>query len=340
MKTKKFSFELPENLIAQTPADKRSLSKLMVLNREKGTITHSQIDRIVDFIPDNTIMVVNDSKVRKARMYATLDSGIPLEILFLNDEGDSIWTIMSNKTKRLKIGRTISFPGDVKGEVIESKTGEDRKIKLSPEIDETFFNSYGHVPLPPYIQRDDQPDDIKRYQTVYADKIGSVAAPTAGLHFTKDLLNKIKISGTDIASVTLHVGAGTFLPIRTELINDHNMHYESYEISPDDAATINNNKKAGKKLLAVGTTSMRTLESAATSSVEVEVGKSRTNLFITPGYKFKVVDHLLTNFHTPESTLLILVSTFAGYDFIMRAYKEAIKYEYRFFSYGDAMLII
>jgi len=340
MKTRTFSFELPENLIAQTPADKRSMSKLMVLDIAKGTITHSKMDRIVDFIPQNSFMVVNDSKVRKARMYATLDSGIPLEILFLDDEGDSVWTIMSNKTKRLKLGRIISFPGNVKGEVIECKPGQDRKIRIRPAIDETFFNTFGHVPLPPYIQRDDILDDIKRYQTVYADKIGSVAAPTAGLHFTKELLNKIKTSGTDISSVTLHVGAGTFLPIRTELIHDHNMHYESYEISPEDAENINKGKKAGKKLLAVGTTSVRTLESAAVSSEEVKEGKNRTNLFITPGYNFKIVDHLLTNFHTPESTLLILVSTFAGYDFIMRAYKEAIEHEYRFFSYGDAMLII
>jgi S-adenosylmethionine:tRNA ribosyltransferase-isomerase len=340
MKTRTFSFELPEHLIAQTPADKRSMSKLMVLDRAKGTITHSQIDRIVDFIPDNTFMVVNDSKVRKARMYATLDSGISLEILFLDEESDSVWTIMSNKTKRLKLGRIISFPGDVKGEIIESNPGKDRKIKICPEIDETFFNSYGHVPLPPYIQREDQLDDIKRYQTVYADKIGSVAAPTAGLHFTKDLLNKIKNSGTNITSVTLHVGAGTFLPIRTELINDHDMHFETYEISPANAEIINTSKKSGQKLLAVGTTSVRTLESAVSASGEVNIGKNRTNLFITPGYNFKMVDHLLTNFHTPESTLLILVSTFAGYDFIMRAYKEAIEHEYRFFSYGDAMLII
>lgn len=340
MKTRTFSFELPEHLIAQTPADKRSMSKLMVLDRKKGTITHSRIDRIVDFIPENTFMVVNDSKVRKARMYATLDSGISLEVLFLDEEGDSVWTIMSNKTRRLKLGRIISFPGEVKGEVIESTPGKDRKIRLSPKIDETFFNSFGHVPLPPYIQREDQLDDMKRYQTVYADKIGSVAAPTAGLHFTKDLLNKIQTSGTDISSVTLHVGAGTFLPIRTELIHDHTMHFETYEISSEEADKINNNKKSGKKLLAVGTTSVRTLESAAVSSGEVKVGKNRTNLFITPGYNFKIVDHLLTNFHTPESTLLILVSTFAGYDFIMRAYKEAIEHEYRFFSYGDAMLII
>ncbi|NQT59528.1 MAG: tRNA preQ1(34) S-adenosylmethionine ribosyltransferase-isomerase QueA [Bacteroidetes bacterium] len=340
MKTRTFSFELPEHLIAQTPVDKRSMSKLMVLDRANGTITHTQIDQIVDFIPHNTFMVVNDSKVRKARMYGTLDSGIPLEILFLDDEGDSVWTIMSNKTKRLKKGRIISFPGDVKGEVIESKKGEDRKLKITPEIDETFFNSYGHVPLPPYIQRDDKPNDIKRYQTVYAEKIGSVAAPTAGLHFTKDLLKKIEAAGTNISSVTLHVGAGTFLPIRTELVNDHKMHYESYEISPADASVINSNKKSGKKLLAVGTTSVRTLESAASSPGEVKAGKNRTNLFITPGYNFKIVDHLLTNFHTPESTLLILVATFAGYDFIMRAYKEAVKHEYRFFSYGDAMLII
>ena len=340
MKTRTFSFELPEHLIAQTPADKRSMSKLMVLDRTNGTITHTQIDRIIDFIPHNSFMVVNDSKVRKARMYATLDSGIPLEILFLDDNGNSIWTIMSNKTKRLKKGRIISFPGNVRGEVIESKMGEDRKIKISPEIDETFFNSYGHVPLPPYIQREDRLDDIKRYQTVYADKIGSVAAPTAGLHFTKNLLKKIEAAGTDISSVTLHVGAGTFIPIRTELVHDHKMHYEYYEISPADASTINNNKKSGRKLLAVGTTSVRTLESAASSSGEVKAGKNRTNLFITPGYNFKIVDHLLTNFHTPESTLLILVASFAGYDFIMRAYKEAIEHEYRFFSYGDAMLII
>lgn len=340
MKTKTFSFELPEHLIAQIPAEKRTKSRLMVLNREKETITHSHIDQILDFIPENTFMVVNDSKVRKARIYATLDSGIPLELLFLEDEGDSTWTIMSNKTKRLKLGRVIALPGNVRGVIIDSDSEVNRKIRISPEIDEDYFNSYGHVPLPPYIQRDDRLEDIKRYQTVYADKIGSVAAPTAGLHFTKSLLKRIETAGIEISSVTLHVGAGTFLPIRTEHIFDHKMHYETYEISSAAAAVINNSKKAGKKLLAVGTTSVRTLESASLHTGTVNSGKNKTDLFISPGYTFKVVDYLLTNFHTPESTLLILAASFAGYDFIMRAYNEAITNEYRFFSYGDAMLII
>ncbi|MCD4681397.1 MAG: tRNA preQ1(34) S-adenosylmethionine ribosyltransferase-isomerase QueA, partial [Bacteroidales bacterium] len=202
------------------------------------------------------------------------------------------------------------------------------------------FTKHGHVPLPPYIQRSDRAEDIKRYQTVYAEKIGSVAAPTAGLHFTKSLMKEIQISGIDIFPVTLHVGAGTFLPIRTERIEDHTMHFETYDISHETASAINTRKKSGGKLLAVGTTSVRTLEAASSITGKILDGKSRTNLFITPGYTFKTIDHMLTNFHTPESTLLILVSTFAGYDFIMHAYHEAVKNEYRFFSYGDAMLII
>ncbi|MCK5155608.1 MAG: tRNA preQ1(34) S-adenosylmethionine ribosyltransferase-isomerase QueA [Spirochaetales bacterium] len=340
MKTRGFSFKLPEHLIAQTPADKRSMSRLMVLNRENKSIIHTKMNRIVDYLPRDTFMVINNSKVRKARLYGTLDSGIPLEVLFLNEEEDSIWAILSNKTKRLKKGRIVSFPGNIKGEVIESREGEDKKLKITPFIDESFFTKYGHVPLPPYIQRGDLPEDIKRYQTVYAEKIGSVAAPTAGLHFTKNLLNEIKNSGIDIFPVTLHVGAGTFLPIRTERVEDHTMHYETYEISPGTASAIMNRKKSGGKLLAVGTTSVRTLEAASSLAGKILPGKSRTNLFITPGYTFKTIDHMLTNFHTPESTLLILASAFAGYDFIMHAYHEAVKNEYRFFSYGDAMLII
>ncbi len=348
MKTRDFFFDLPEEQIAQKPADKRAESRLLVLDRKSGGIIHTSMKNFSDYFPHPSCLVVNNSKVRKARLFGKLDSGIDVEILFLEEMGNSVWSIMSNKTKRLKPGRIIRFPDGYEGTVIEnppkSTPAEDIKgvksIRLNPAIDEHFFITYGHVPLPPYISRRDTEEDISRYQTVYAEKIGSVAAPTAGLHFTESMLESIRALGSTIVPVTLHVGTGTFLPVRSELIADHNMHFESYEITAEQADMINRSKASGEKIIAVGTTSVRTLESAANSGGCILPGRNKTNLFITPGYVFKAVDCLLTNFHTPESTLLMLVSAFAGYDAVMHAYHEAVRENYRFFSYGDAMLII
>jgi S-adenosylmethionine:tRNA ribosyltransferase-isomerase len=348
MKTKDFFFDLPEVQIAQKPTDKRTESRLLVLERKSGGIIHTSMKKFSDYVPHPSCLVVNNSKVRKARLFGKLESGIDVEILFLEEAGNASWSILSNKTKRLKPGRIIRFRGGYEGTVVDNPPGNPsaeamkgvKFIRLNPPIDEDFFITHGHVPLPPYISRLDTEEDISRYQTVYAEEIGSVAAPTAGLHFTESMLESIRALGSTIVPITLHVGTGTFLPVRSELIADHNMHFESYEITSDHANAINRSRASGKKLIAVGTTSVRTLESAADSSGRILPGRNKTNLFITPGYSFKVVDCLLTNFHTPESTLLMLVSAFAGYDAVMHAYHEAVRENYRFFSYGDAMLII
>lgn len=349
MRTRDFYFNLPPHLIAQKPAEKRNMSRLMVLNRKDQSILHTTMDDFPNFLPDSSLLVVNNSRVRKARIYARLETGTELELLFMEDLEDehrkkrNLWAVMTNKTRRLKPGRIIELPGLRQATVTDiSGEGSQRVLSVNPPLDEEFFQQYGHVPLPPYIHREDLLEDSERYQTVYADplKTGSVAAPTAGLHFTPEILSSIADRGSTVVPVTLHVGAGTFLPVRSEFITEHTMHYEHYEIGEQQAEMINRASNGGRAVVAVGTTSIRTLESAADETGTVSIGENRTNLFISPGYRFKTVKHLLTNFHTPESSLLMLVSAFAGYDFIMRAYEEAVREEYRFFSYGDAMFII
>jgi S-adenosylmethionine:tRNA ribosyltransferase-isomerase len=340
-KTKDYYFDLPEELIAQYPADRRGESRLFVLNREKQSFEHAHITDIIDHLPEDSIIVVNDSRVRKARVYGKTDFSGSVEFLFIQalDERTT-WEVMSSKSKRQKVGRIYHFPGGITGTIVEDR-GNTKVLTVDKHLDESFFDTHGHMPLPPYIRREDEISDQERYQTIYAEKHGSVAAPTAGLHFTGEILDSIKRRGIQIVPVTLHVGLGTFLPIRTEDIDDHLMHTEQYEISDASAAIINKQLASGKPVIAVGTTSVRTLESAYDPADHtVRTGLRSTNLFITPGYTFNVVDHLLTNFHTPESTLLILVSAFAGRDLILSAYQEAVKERYRFFSYGDAMFII
>ena len=340
MKTSSFFFDLPEHLIAQTPAQRRSLSRLMVIDRAAETISHDTVDNLHEYIPAESIFVINNSKVRKARVYAKLESGIEVELLFLEDIDRFTWTAMAKKSKRLKPGRTLLLPGGITATVSAARTDGIRELTLSEELEESFFQNYGHVPLPPYIQRDDTFEDEQRYQTIYAEKSGSVAAPTAGLHLSEEILDALRRKGVTIAPITLHVGTGTFLPIRTEEISDHSMHFERYEIDSAAESVINRAMASGQPITAVGTTSVRTLEASVLETGRLKSGNYRTNLYIKPGFNFRCVSHLMTNFHTPGSTLLVLVAAFAGYDLIMRAYREAVEQQYRFFSYGDSMLII
>ncbi len=337
MKTNQFSFDLPQRLIAQKPSDRRGESRLIVLNRSSGSYVHSSMKAFPDFVEKETLIVVNNSRVRKARLFGTSETGGRVEFLLVKKISDTKWTAMVTKKKKQRRGKKYIFPGGIAGEIAED-LGDLRSIQFSNTVDDVYLDSYGHIPLPPYIKREDTEEDWSRYQTIYAQKTGSTAAPTAGLHFTNAILDSIKEKGIRIVPVTLHVGMGTFIPVRAENVEDHKMHEEEYEISKETAEEINEAKKTGKKILAVGTTSTRTLESAWTTE-GIKPGRGKTNLFIYPGYQFKVVDQMLTNFHTPDSSLIILVSAFAGTENIKRAYQEAVREEYRFFSYGDAMFI-
>ena len=299
---------------------------------------------IVYHIDSSCVMVVNNSKVRKARCYGMSDTGSRVEFLFLYENEDHTWTAMTSKARKQKKGKSYSFfdrDGNFVRKAVITGENEDgtRTVDFGSVLSEDFFTLCGHVPLPPYIKREDTFSDESRYQTVYASQEGSVAAPTAGLHFTKEILDEIKARGVNILEVTLHVGAGTFLPVRSDNIEDHHMHYERYTISGETAEQFNEAKRSGKKIVAVGTTSVRTLESASDENGFIKAGTQRTNIFIYPGYRFRTVDSLLTNFHTPESTLLMLVSALAGKDNIFNAYHHAVEKGYRFFSYGDAMFI-
>jgi S-adenosylmethionine:tRNA ribosyltransferase-isomerase len=345
MKIKEFSFELPPELIAQTPAERRGNDRLLVLDKTTNTYTDALMHDFVDYLQEGSVIVINNSKVRKARVFGTSETGGKVEFLFLEENLDHSWKAMVTKLKKQRVGKRYHF-SNLEGTVTYEAqiTGENdddtRTVTFDRPLEESFFQELGHVPLPPYIKRDDDFKDESRYQTVFAKTEGSVAAPTAGLHFTKEIIEAIEKKGCIFAPVTLHVGPGTFLPVRTEDLDDHHMHYERYEVSEETARIITEAKKSGRKIVATGTTSVRTLESAFDSEKqELVPGWNRTNLFIKPGYRWKVVDQLLTNFHTPESTLLVLVSTFAGRDFIMKAYNHAVEEQYRFYSYGDAMFI-
>ena len=339
LKTSDFSFDLPQELIAQEPADKRGKDRLLVLDKASGKFEDKVIDDFVDQIDKDSILVVNNSKVRKARVFATSETGGKVEFLFLEEKDPFTWNCMVTKSKKQRIGKKYKFEDNLEAEIIDTLEDSTKLVRFNKEILEDWFLQHGHVPLPPYIKREDSFSDESRYQTVYAKNEGSVAAPTAGLHFTPELIEKIKAKGVKIVEITLHVGMGTFMPVRSENLDDHDMHYERYSISEEVANIINDAKKNNKKIVATGTTSVRTLESAADENGLLQSGMGRTNLFIKPGYKFKIVDQLLTNFHTPESTLLVLVSAFASKEKIMNAYYHAIDERYRFFSYGDAMFI-
>lgn len=339
MKTSDFSFNLPEELIAQEPPEKRGTSRLMHLNKKTGEIINSKLSEIISFIPQNAILVLNNTRVRKARIIGhSLNTGGKVEFLFLSEQEPGIWKVLTSKSKKQKKGKKYQLPGKIHAEIHGESEDGLKLLKINSKINDMFFEEYGHTPLPPYIKRSDTNEDAERYQTVYSREIGSAAAPTAGLHFTKDILEKIVNKGIIIKYITLHVGLGTFLPIRTENIEDFKIHTESYNISVKCAAVLEKAIKMKTPIISVGTTVARTLESAYENGI-IKTGWNKTNIFIYPGYKFKVLTGLLTNFHTPYSTLLLLVSAFAGKKTILNAYNEAVKNKYRFFSYGDAMLI-
>ena len=345
MLTKDFYFDLPDSLIAQEPSEKRGEDRLLVLDKNSGEYKDMMMSDFPSLLPENSVLVVNNSKVRKARTYAeSVETGGVVEFLFLGKNSNGSWKAMVTKSKRQKKGKRFVWK-DSEGKayvyaVIEKENDDGtRDVRFDSDIDESFFQTLGHVPLPPYIKREDNWKDENRYQTIYAKKEGSVAAPTAGLHFTPEIMEKIKERGIKIYEVTLHVGAGTFLPVRSEEIENHHMHTESYEISPETAEELNKAKREGKTIVAVGTTSIRTLESASDENGVLTSLKGDTSIFIYPGYKFKFVDNLLTNRHTPRSTLLMLVSALAGKDHILTSYRHAVEEKYRFFSYGDAMFI-
>ena len=314
----------------------------MVLGRENGEIEHSMVASLADFIEPGTVMVFNDSRVRKARIYGTaLDTGAKAEFLLLRRMADGSWEASCTKLKKQRPGRRYSLPEGVVATVLDH--GDTIRLSFEPAIDDVYLERSGHVPLPPYIKRADEAEDEERYQTIYSREVGSAACPTAGLHFTDKILAALDEKGVRRMSVTLHVGLGTFLPVRAENIEDHAMHEEEYTVPEETAVAVMAAKAEGRPVLAVGTTSMRTLESAwsddGSGTPGLRAGHGSTRIFIYPGYRFKAVDKLFTNFHTPKSTLLMLVSAFAGRDHILDAYAEAVRERYHFFSYGDAMLI-
>jgi S-adenosylmethionine:tRNA ribosyltransferase-isomerase len=337
VKTSQLSFDLPENQIAQSPLAERDAARLLVLNRSTGKVFHSEVKELVRWIEPGTLLVLNDTRVRKARLFGTRPGGGTTEFILLAREGLNRWEAIAGRAGRLKRGAVIGFPEKVTG-IIEVSEGESLFLRFDPPIDEAWLERNGHVPLPPYIRRPDLPADEERYQTVYARALGSAAAPTAGLHFTARLLEELRARGAGIAWVTLHVGLGTFQPIRTENIEDHRMHEELYEVPAATKALVDAAARDGRPVLAVGTTVVRTLESAW-GKEGLREGEGRTRIYITPGYEFKVVRRMFTNFHTPGSSLLVLVSAFAGTKRILDVYGEAVRQGYRFFSYGDAMLI-
>lgn len=345
MRTQDFYFDLPEELIAQHPSGVRGQDKLMKLGRNDGSVEDHMMDDLPDLIEPNTLMVFNNSRVRRARVYGVKEStGREIEFMFLNqiDKECRVWNVMVKNAKKQKAGMTYRFPDGSIGEIIEiegNKGTEFRALQFDFVIDEAWFEKNGHIPLPPYIRREDTEEDSERYQNVYSREVGSAACPTAGLHFTPEMLERLKEKGIEMEFVTLHVGLGTFLPVREDNIEDHKMHTEYYTVTQEVADKINKAKKEGRPILAVGTTSVRTLESASEDDGIVIPGTRGTHIFMYPGYKFKVVDQMFTNFHTPESTLIMLVSAFAGKENIMNAYKHAVDKRYRFFSYGDCMLI-
>ena len=339
MKVTDFDYDLPKELIAQTPIEKRDESKLMVLDRSNETIEHKKFKDIVEYLKPGDVLVRNNTKVIPARLYGKKVTGANVEFLLLNNIEGDIWECIVRPGNKLHVGAKVIFgDGLLRAEVLDTMEGGTRKVKFSYEgIFNEILDKIGLMPLPPYIH--ESLKDNNRYQTVYAKYDGSAAAPTAGLHFTEELLQKIKNMGVEIANVTLHVGIGTFRPVKEENVEEHKMHTEHFYIKKEDVEKINNAKKEGRRVIAVGTTSCRVLESIADEQGFVKETEEDTGIFIYPGYKFKCIDGLITNFHLPQSTLLMLVSALAGKDYIMRAYKEAVKEKYRFFSFGDAMII-
>jgi len=340
MKVSDFKYNLPEELIAQTPIEKRDESRLMVLNRKEQSIEHKTFKDILDYLKPGDVIVRNNTKVIPARLYGKKETGANVEFLLLNNIEGDIWESIVRPGNKLHVGTKVVFgDGLLEAEILEVMPGGTRKVIFKYKgIFNEILDKIGLMPLPPYIHEELKERD--RYQTVYAKYDGSAAAPTAGLHFTPELLQKIQEKGVKIANVTLHVGIGTFRPVKEEIVENHEMHSEHFYIKQEDADIINNAKKEGHRVIAVGTTSCRVLETIADEDGFVKATEGDTKIFIYPGYKFKILDGLITNFHLPESTLLMLVSALAGREYIMKAYNEAVKEKYRFFSFGDAMVIL
>lgn len=340
MNVRDFYFDLPQELIAQDPLEDRSASRLLVLDKHTGEIKHRHFRDVLSYLRKGDCLVINDTKVIPARLFGVKEgTEAKIEILLLKRRENDIWETLVKPGKKAKVGTVISFgDGLLKGTVIDVVEEGNRLIQFSYEgIFEEILDRLGQMPLPPYITH--QLKDKNRYQTVYAKHEGSAAAPTAGLHFTKELLEEIVAMGVTIAHVTLHVGLGTFRPVKVDEIESHHMHSEFYIIEEEEAKKVNEAKKSGGRIVCVGTTSCRTVESASTEEGILKAGRGWTEIFIYPGYRFKILDCLITNFHLPESTLVMLVSALAGRDHVLHAYEEAIKERYRFFSFGDAMFL-
>ena len=339
MKVSEFNYELPEELIAQTPIEKRDESRLMVLDKEKQSVEHKTFKDIIDYLRPGDVLVRNNTKVLPARLFGKKETGANVEFLLLNNIEGDIWECIVRPGNKLHIGTRVIFgEGKLEAEILDIMLGGTRKVKFNYDgIFNEILDEIGLMPLPPYIHEELKQKD--RYQTVYAKYNGSAAAPTAGLHFTPKLLRQLEEKGIIIANVTLHVGIGTFRPVKEETVENHKMHSEHYYIKKEDVEKINNAKKTNNRVIAVGTTSCRVLETIAEENGMVKETEGDTQIFIYPGYKFKCLDGLITNFHLPQSTLLMLVSALAGKDYIMNAYNEAVKEKYRFFSFGDAMFI-
>lgn len=339
MKTNDFDYYLPEELIAQTPLTKRDSSRLLVLDKETGEIEHKHFTDIIDYLHAGDVLILNDTKVMPARLYGTkVDTNAAIEVLMLKENESDIWTCLTRPAKRIKVGTIIKFSDKLSAECIGIGDDGIRNLKfIYNGIFYEILDELGEMPLPPYIH--EKLKDKDRYQTIYAKNIGSAAAPTAGLHFTEELLEKIKQKGVLVEYITLHVGLGTFRPVNVEDVTKHKMHSEYYEMNKNTARILNQAKKENRRIISVGTTSTRTLETIINLYGEFRECHGWTDIFIYPGYTFKGITSLITNFHLPKSTLLMLVSALAGKDKIMNAYNEAVKEKYRFFSFGDAMFI-
>ena len=340
MKTSDFYYDLPEELIAQTHIEPRDTSRLLVFNKDSGELCHRHFYDVIDYLNSGDCLVLNDTRVLPARIFGTrLDTESVVEFVLLKQKEQNVWECLAGPGKKARVGHAFKFSDKLSAEVIEVLDDGNRIVKFKPEGE--FFavlDEVGQMPLPPYIKAKLQ--DKERYQTVYSRDLGSAAAPTAGLHFTKEMLEKLKQKGVNIAYVTLHVGLGTFRPVKVDDVTKHKMHTEHYYITQENADIINNTKINGGRVICVGTTSCRTVESAMQAFGEIKECCDDTSIFIYPGYTFKCMDGLITNFHLPESTLIMLVSAFAGYEKTMNAYNVAVKEKYRFFSFGDAMLVL
>ena len=339
-----FDFDLPDELIAQKPAEKREQSRMLVLHRGDRSMRDERFFNLPDFLRDGDVLVLNNTKVFPARLFGNSETGAKTELFLVQEIAKNVWETLARPARRLKTGKKIIFDNDLSGEVL--KKNADGRVIVKFESGGNFFQileRIGATPLPPYIKRDEkEPNsaDRARYQTVFAKRRGAIAAPTAGLHFTPEVLDTIKKNGAEIAEITLHVGYGTFEPVRVSDLSEHRVLPEQAEISEKTAEVLNRARAENRRIIAVGTTTTRTLESAAAKNEKFIAGKFTADLTITPGYKFKAVGAILTNFHLPQSSLLVLISTFGGYDFIMKSYRHAVAGKYRFYSYGDCMLIV